>query len=77
MVFLQQTYSSAQNLKSWAAEWSSKMIGSEGTNRIRGVIILFKSKLYVNNEQIISDKSGRYQYQVLAEALVEDEEFVF
>ena len=53
------------------------MIGSEGTNRIRGAIILFKSKLYVNNEQIISDKSGRYQYQVLAEALVEGEEFVF
>ena len=77
VVFLQQTYFSAQNLKSWAAEWSGKMIGSEGTNRSRGVIILFKSKRYVNNEQIISDKSGRYQYQVLAEALVEGEKFVF
>ena len=74
VVFLQETYSSAQNLKSWEAEWCGKMIGSHGTNHSRGVMILFKSKLDVNIEQIISDKNGRY---ILAEVLVEGEKLVF
>ena len=62
VVFLQETYSSVQNLKSWEAEWGGKMIGSHGTNHGRGVMILSKSKLAVNIEQIISDKNGRYIY---------------
>ena len=74
VVFLQETYSSAQNLKSWEAEWDGKMIGSHGTNHSRGVMILFKPKLDVNIEQIICDKNGRY---ILAEALIEGEKFVF
>ena len=36
-------------------------------------MILFKSKLDVNIQQIIPDKNGRY---ILAEALVEGEKFV-
>ena len=48
VVFLQETYSSAQNLKSWESEWGGKMIGSHGTNHSRGVMILFRSKLEVN-----------------------------
>ena len=67
VVFLQETYSSAQYLKSWETEWGGKMIGSHGTNHSRGVITLFKPKLDANIEQIIRDKSGRY---ILAEALV-------
>ena len=74
VVFLQETYSCAQNLKLWEAEWGGKMIGSHGTNHSRGVMILFKSKLDVNIEQIISDKNGRY---ILAEALVRGEKFAF
>ena len=50
------------------------MIGSHGTNHSRGVMILFKPKLDVNIEQIISDKNGRY---ILAEVLVEGEKVVF
>ena len=49
------------------------MIGGHGTNHSRGVMILFKPKLDVNIEQIISDKNGRY---ILA-VLVEGEKFVF
>lgn len=71
---LQETYSSAQNLKSWEAEWGGKMIGSHDTNHSRGVMILLKSKLDVNIEQIISDKNGRC---IVVEALVEGEKFVF
>ena len=67
-------HSPAQNLKSWEAEWGGKMIESHGTNHSRGVIILFKSKLDVNIEQIISDENGRY---ILAKVLVEGEKFVF
>ena len=74
VVFLQETYSCVQNLKSWEAELGGKMIGSHGTSHSRGVMILFKSKLDVNIEQIISDKNHRY---ILAEALVEGEKFVF
>ena len=50
------------------------MIGSHGTNHSRGVMILFKPKLDVNIEQIISDKNGRY---ILAEVLVEGDRVVF
>ena len=50
------------------------MIGGHGTYHSRGVMILFKSKLDVRIEQIISDKNGRY---ILAELLVEGEKFVF
>ena len=74
VIFLQETYSSAQKLKSWEVEWGGKMIGGHGTNHSRGVMILFKPKLDVNIEQIISDKNGRY---ILAEVLVEGEKFVF
>ena len=49
------------------------MIGGHGTNHSRGVMILFKPKLDVNIEEIISDKNGRY---ILA-VLVEGEKFVF
>ena len=74
VIFLQETNSSAQKLKSWEAEWGGKMIGGHGTNHNRGVMILCKPKLDVNIEQIISDKNGRY---ILAEVLVEGEKFVF
>ena len=37
-------------------------------------MILFKPKLDVNIEQIISDKNGRY---IIVEALVEGENFFF
>ena len=58
VIFLQETSSSAQKLKSWEAEWGGKMIGGHGTNHSQGVMILFKPKLDVNIEQIISTKMG-------------------
>lgn len=70
VVFLQETYSSTQNIKSWKAEWGDKMIGAHATNHM----ILFKLKLDVNIEQTICDKNGRY---ILAEVLVEGEKLVF
>ena len=73
IVFLQETYYSAQNLKSWEAEWGGKMIGSHGTNHSRGVMILFKPKLGVNIEQILCDRNGRY---ILSEAVLECEKLV-
>ena len=50
------------------------MIEGHGTNHSRGVVILFKSKLCVTIEQIISEKNGRY---ILPQVLVEGENFVF
>jgi len=49
------------------------MIRIHGTNHIQGVMILFKPKLDINIEDIISDKNGRY---ILAEGLVEGKKFI-
>ena len=56
VVFLQETYSSAQNVKSWEAEWGGKMIGSHGTNHSRGVMILFKPKRNVKSSKLYLTK---------------------
>ena len=74
VIFLQETYSSTQTIKTWEAEWGGKIIGSHGSNHSRGVMILFKPKLDVNIEEIVSDKNGRY---ILSEVLIEGEKFVF
>ena len=58
VIFLLETYSSAQKLKLWEAEWGGKMIGGHATNHSQGVMILFKPKLDVNIQQIISTKMG-------------------
>ena len=74
VIFLQETYSSAQNSKAWQAEWGGKIIESHGSNHSRGIMILFKPKLDVTIEKIISDKNGRY---ILSETLIDGEKFVF
>ena len=60
VIFLEETYSTTQTIKTCEAEWGGKIIGSHGCNHSRGVMILFKPKLDVNIEEIASDKNGRY-----------------
>ena len=74
VIFLQETYSSPQTIKTWKAEWGGKIIESHGSNHSRGVMILFKSRLDVTIEKIVNDKNGRY---ILCEALLDSEKFVF
>ena len=44
VIFLQETYSSADNVKFWENEWGGKIFASHGSNHSRGVMILFKPR---------------------------------
>ena len=74
VIFLQETYSSPQTIKTWEAEWGGKIIESHGSNHSRGVMILFKPRLDVTTEKIVNDSNGRY---ILSEVLLDGERFVF
>ena len=50
VIFLQETYSSPQTIKTWKAEWGRKIIESHGSNHSRGVMILFKGQMNQNFE---------------------------
>ena len=60
VIFLQETYSSAQTIKCWENEWGGKVCASHGSTHSRGVMILFKPRLDVTIDNIIADKNGRY-----------------
>ena len=74
VTFLQETYSSFQTIKMWEAEWGGKMVSSHGSTHSRGVMILFKPRLDISFEKIISDKHGRF---LIAEVTVDGEKSVF
>ena len=65
VIFLQETYSSSQNINLWEAEWGGKIFSSHGSTHSRGVMIMFKPRLDVTIEKQIADKNGRY---ILVEA---------
>ena len=74
VIFLQETYSSPQTIKTWETEWGGKVIVSHGSNHSRGVMILFKPRLDMTIKKTVHDKNGRY---ILCEALLDGEKFVF
>ena len=61
IIFLQETHChSKQEVHRWSQEWNGQCIWSKGTNRSKGVAVLFNSKYKydVTNESI--DNNGRY-----------------
>ena len=74
IIFLQETYSSPQTIKTWEAEWGGKIIENHGSNHGTGVMILFKPRFDVTTEKIVNDSNGRY---ILSEVLLDGERFVF
>ena len=40
VIFLQETYSSPQTIKTWKVEWGGKIIQSHGSNHSRGGLFL-------------------------------------
>ena len=74
IIFLQETYSTPQTIKTWETEWGGKVAYSHGSSHSRGVMILFKPRLDVCIEKIITDKYGRC---VLTETTIDDTKTVF
>ena len=69
VIFLQETYSSAQTVRLWEAEWGGKMLACHGSTHSRGVMILFKPKINVSIGNVIRDKNGRY---IVSEVAIDD-----
>ncbi len=74
VIFLQETYSSSQNINLWEAEWGGKFFSSHDSIHSRGVMIMFKPRLDVTIEKHISEKNGRY---ILVEAFVDGSKLNF
>ena len=67
IVFLQETYSTAEVENIWTNEWCNQIIFSHGTNHARGVPILFKIGLHFKIEKLITDHNdGRFIYADLS-----------
>ena len=72
--FLQETYSSAESIKRWEAQWGGKVVASHGTTHSKGVMVLFKPNLNVTIKKTLADKNGRY---ILAETSIDEANIVF
>jgi len=57
VIFLQETYSSAQTIKCWENELGGEVCASHGSTHSRGVMILFKPGLDVTIDNSITDKN--------------------
>ena len=73
LIYLQETYSSAETIKRWETEWGGKIISSHGSSHSRGVMILFKPRLDVGFEKITTDSYGRF---IIAEAIIDGTKIV-
>ena len=63
VIFLQETHCHMRNDdKTWSREWGAQCFWSKGTNRSRGVAILFNPNRRYNVDDIIIDTNGRYIY---------------
>ena len=75
IIFLQETYSSPESIKKWDTEWGGKIVSSHGSSHSRGVMILFKPRLYayVDFEKIAADNFGRC---ILAKTIIDGTKLV-
>ena len=63
IVFLRETFGTAEVENMWANEWGNQIIFSHGTNHARDVAILFKIGLDFKIEKLITDHNdGRFIY---------------
>ena len=74
IIFLQETYSTPQTIKTWETEWGGKVAYSHGSSHSRGVMILFKPRLDVCIEKIITYNYGRC---VLIKTTLDDTKTIF
>ena len=61
IIFLQETHCCLnRHEKLWSKEWEGKSLWSMGTNRSRGVAVLFKQKVNFDISNVSLDANGRY-----------------
>ena len=63
VIFLQETHCHLKkDEKAWSREWGAQCFWSKGTNRSRGVSILFNKHKTYEIENLSIDSNGRYIY---------------
>ena len=60
IVLLQETHSIKSNVRHWKSEWGGQIFCSHGSNKAKGVAILFKKGLDVKKFNVQYDEEGRY-----------------
>ena len=74
VIFLQETYSSTQIIKFWGSEWGGQIFAGHGSTHSCGVMTLFKPRLPVTIDNIITNKNGRF---IVTEAIFDETKIVF
>ena len=75
IIFLQETHChSKHQQKCWSMEWDGQSIWSLGTNKSKGVTVLFNRNVVFNFSNVISDCNGRY---IVFELNVDDKSYKF
>ena len=60
IIFLQETYCTAEIEDTWRTQWQGKAFFSHGSNHSRGVMILVRNGLDFNLKRVEIDDNGRY-----------------
>ena len=72
IVFLQETYCTADVEDTWKTQWQGKLFFSHGTNHSCGVMLLVRSDLDFKLKSVEVDNEGRY---IIMEADVQSSNF--
>ena len=70
---LQETYSSMEDEKVWAAEWGGKFFFSHGSSHFRGVCILLNPHSTFHLRHVEADSEGRF---LIAKVTINEESFI-
>lgn len=60
VVYLQETFCMEVDEKIWQTEWGGRCFFANGSNRSRGVAIMFKKGLNLDVTNVVKDLEGRY-----------------
>ena len=74
IIFLQETYSTADVEDIWRTQWRGKLFFAHGSNHSCGVMVLVRSDLDFNPRTISCDDEGR---SIIIEAEVQGSPFLF
>ena len=73
IIFLQETYSTAEIENEWKYQWKGDMFFSHGSNHSKGVLILTKNDLDFRAKKVTTDKNGRF---IIMNAEIQDSQFL-
>ena len=73
IIFLQETYRTAEIENEWKYHWKGGMFFSHGSNHSKGVLILTKNDLDFRAKKVTTDKNGRF---IIMNAEIQDSQFL-